>query len=624
MIVFETFDNQSEDEIEFEISLNPLGVEYPEEHIRLLTSNNEAPPASENNVTPPATVEEYDSDEDDSYEVDKETGEDNEVSLDEQLCEEGVDFFYCDPDGDDTVFQGSSDDDNRLTRMAKYCTRHQWAPNSNGSIELKEGQVFGNAKLIRATVNGKIKNDSCRYTVTCKNDACDWRLHASRLPDRVTYMIKSVCGGHSFCRKVVENKEANVRWVASVLQTTIHSNPMIEVKTLRNELQDRSGVRCDRLTLYRAKKIVLKTMKADHVDSYAKLKKYGNAIRLMNPGTWWPKATNRYCFRHMLANFNCAFKNHTLNGKLWHTARVGSAADFKEALKWVGEDSVDVVNWLMSEPIEKWARHAFDSRIKSDHVTNNISESFNRWIKDEKDKPILTLLELLRRKIMIRFAEKWDELEKWNDSITPYAREQLIMNEKEARKLEVIHGRGEWYETLEPCGKKNLVNTGDVYCDCGMWQISGIPYMHVVAVLMYNRQFAHEHVHWYYSKEAMKLTYSGSINPIPDESRWPEIEHDDRNANEVVEPPHKRAKVDRPKKARRRVADEPRAPRKTFSNKCKGCNSIGHNIRTCPYKKICMEYIIRFMLVILFFLVYHRLLQKLETKAQIWNSESSH
>ncbi|KAL5777143.1 hypothetical protein ACOSP7_010069 [Xanthoceras sorbifolium] len=79
MIVFETFDNQSEDEIEFEISLNPLGVEYPEEHIGVLTSNNEAPPASENNVTPPATVEEYDSDEDDSYEVDKETGEDNEV-----------------------------------------------------------------------------------------------------------------------------------------------------------------------------------------------------------------------------------------------------------------------------------------------------------------------------------------------------------------------------------------------------------------------------------------------------------------------------------------------------------------------------------------------------------------
>ncbi|KAL5812779.1 hypothetical protein ACOSQ3_027729 [Xanthoceras sorbifolium] len=116
------------------------------------------------------------------------------------------------------------------------------------------------------------------------------------------------------------------------------------------------------------------------------------------------------------------------------------------------------------------------------------------------------------------------------------------------------------------------------------WQINGIPCMHVVAVFIYNRQFAHEHVHWYYSKEAMKLTYSRSINPIPDESRWPEIEHDDGNANGVVEPPQKRTKVGRPKKARRRAADEPRAPTKIFSNKCKGCNTIGHNIRNVKGK----------------------------------------
>ncbi|KAL5746365.1 hypothetical protein ACOSP7_027511 [Xanthoceras sorbifolium] len=271
----------------------------------------------------------------------------------------------------------------------------------------------------------------------------------------------------------------------------------------------------------------------------------------------WPKAINRYCFRHILANFKCVFKNHNLNGKLWHTTRVGSAADFKESLKWVGEDFVNVVNWLMSKPVEKWARHAFDYRIKSDLVTNNM------------DKPILTLLELLRRKIIVRFSEKWDELEKWNDSITSYAREHLMMNEKEARKLEVMHGRGEWYETLEPYGKCFLVNTSDVHCNCGMWQISGIPCMHVVTVFMYNRQFAHEHVHWYYSKETIKLTYARSINPISDESRWPEIEHDDGNTNEVIKPPQKRTKVGRPKKARRRATNEPRAPTKIFSNKCK-------------------------------------------------------
>lgn len=96
---------------------------------------------------------------------------------------------------------------------------------------------------------------------------------------------------------------------------------------------------------------------------------------------------------------------------------------------------------------------------------------------------------------MVRFGEKWDEVEKWNDSITPYAREMLDMNEKEARKQQVIHVRGELYETVDKYGKKFLVSVSDVTCNCGMWQISGLSCMHVIAVFIYIRDFAKDHVH---------------------------------------------------------------------------------------------------------------------------------
>ncbi|KAL5739566.1 hypothetical protein ACOSQ2_028746 [Xanthoceras sorbifolium] len=89
MIALKKLDGHSKDEIEFEISLEPVGVKYPEEPIGLLTFNNEALPVSLNNGAPPATIKESDSNEDDSYKVDEETGGDSEVSLDEELCEEG-------------------------------------------------------------------------------------------------------------------------------------------------------------------------------------------------------------------------------------------------------------------------------------------------------------------------------------------------------------------------------------------------------------------------------------------------------------------------------------------------------------------------------------------------------
>ncbi|KAK2634809.1 hypothetical protein Ddye_029601 [Dipteronia dyeriana] len=175
----------------------------------------------------------------------------------------------------------------------------------------------------------------------------------------------------------------------------------------------------------------------------------------------WPNAYTRYCFRHIVANFMSTFKNHKINWKLWQVARAANRASFKQPLASIRKESEQAAIWLMSEPVEKWARHAFEPSLKDDHVSNNMSECFNSWIREDMDKPILQLLENFRRKIMVRFYDKWAEADKLNDIITPYAQDNLTMNEKEARKLQVIHRRGLWYEKVDQGGVKFLVNIDD-------------------------------------------------------------------------------------------------------------------------------------------------------------------
>ncbi|KAK2633978.1 hypothetical protein Ddye_028770 [Dipteronia dyeriana] len=387
MIVFEEFDSRSKPVIESDLNLYPLVVGFPEDDVRqLLKMSTVAQPDISNgglpavepdilNSGPPAVNDEGDG-----------SDEDSDVSLDDECGEVDDDRHdHCNPDGEDTCLLDSSDEETGLIKMVKYCREHQWRPNPDGSIEISEGQILGNEKTARDVIKryaiheglalARIKNDKCRYTVSCNNKTCDWRVHVSSLPD----------GVH------------------------IH-DPKLSAKSLKMQLLERFAVTCSSLTMYRAKKIVLNNLKTDLVTAYAKMKKYGNAITVMNPGscvkvsltqvpgtnprferfflsfkasqTGFKKGCRpligidgyhlsgqlggvmlsataldgdsgifpvafcvwkRYCFRHMLGNFKSTFKDHSMNGKLWSIARAGSKLVFTERMKELGDDSMEAV-----------------------------------------------------------------------------------------------------------------------------------------------------------------------------------------------------------------------------------------------------------------------------------------
>ncbi|KAL5751765.1 hypothetical protein ACOSP7_021947 [Xanthoceras sorbifolium] len=82
-----------------------------------------------------------------------------------------------------------------------------------------------------------IKNDKQKFIATCKNDACDWRFHASCLTNGVTFVVKSIHGRHMLCRRLPENNEADSRWIATVISSKILANLDIKAKIMNNELQ---------------------------------------------------------------------------------------------------------------------------------------------------------------------------------------------------------------------------------------------------------------------------------------------------------------------------------------------------------------------------------------------------
>ncbi|KAL5760735.1 hypothetical protein ACOSQ2_019573 [Xanthoceras sorbifolium] len=252
----------------------------------------------------------------------------------------------CSDSSDISLVDEVENEEHMVRTMAKYCHENQWTPNPNGSIDFKEGQIFGNAKLVRKVVKQYAIQEGFMLT-KIKNDRT--RFHASCLPDGLTFMIRSVREGHSLCLKTTSNKEANFKWLLEVVGTAIMANPTILPKVLKTELQEKYAIKCDSQTIYRDKKRVLKNLKAGHVNSYAKIRQYANVVHLMNQGTV-AKVMVDHSFGHIIANFRATLKNLNMIGKLWVASRVGNASGFKEVMESINDDNV---HWYYSKEAMK-------------------------------------------------------------------------------------------------------------------------------------------------------------------------------------------------------------------------------------------------------------------------------
>ena len=150
-------------------------------------------------------------------------------------------------------------------------------------------------------------------------------------------------------------------------------------------------------------------------------------------------------------------------------------------MKQIQAVSKDAVAWMMQLPLEQWARHKFDPRVKSDHITNNLVESFNHWIGSARSKPILSLVDSIRVKMMGMLHKRFEKGNTWPNKVAPTVMKKLVKIKQDARLCKVTFGGGEAYEVMDE-GRINIVNLGTRTCCCKMWDIHGVPCKHAVAI----------------------------------------------------------------------------------------------------------------------------------------------
>jgi hypothetical protein len=111
-----------------------------------------------------------------------------------------------------------------------------------------------------------------------------------------------------------------------------------------------------------------------------------------------------FCVRHLYANYiDLGHHGLVLKDKLWVVAAAYTEAEFHKQMNELNLISNDAYNYLMKIDQNLWSRAWFNTFPKYDLLVNNLFECFKAYILKARDLPIISMLEMIRKKLMKRY-----------------------------------------------------------------------------------------------------------------------------------------------------------------------------------------------------------------------------
>ncbi|XP_021758656.1 uncharacterized protein LOC110723618 [Chenopodium quinoa] len=257
----------------------------------------------------------------------------------------------------------------------------------------------------------------------------------------------------------------------------------------------------------------------------------------------WPEADRRYCCRHLSRNYKKAFPGPLMYILFWRACNATSFFTFRKAMERLKKGGGDeVMKWFADLGEQsRWTKHKFDPNVCNDSNTSNFVESFNSTLGIDRCRPILTLLEGIRRVCMVRLATRYENGISWKeDDICPKIAKMVKKIGKASSTCKAFKSKPGEYEIHE--GRSQFpLSLNQKVCSCGAWQLSGIPCRHAIRALVDTKLDPHAYVSSWFSVKTYRQAYRVGTNPVPDTEQWPESQNE-----RIILPPKMKRGIGRP------------------------------------------------------------------------------
>ncbi|XP_061349601.1 uncharacterized protein LOC133294860 [Gastrolobium bilobum] len=139
-----------------------------------------------------------------------------------------------------------------------------------------------------------------------------------------------------------------------------------------------------------------------------------------------PYTEHRFCLKHLNENFKKHWKGKHYQDMLWQAAHATTVCQFEKVMKKLEKtEDGKAYQYLKRLKPSSWTKSHFSFKAKTDVLVNNISECFNAYILQERELPIISLIEGIQTKLMKRLYMKKTGMEAYADKITPNIKKRL-------------------------------------------------------------------------------------------------------------------------------------------------------------------------------------------------------
>ncbi|XP_010469626.1 PREDICTED: uncharacterized protein LOC104749643 [Camelina sativa] len=196
-----------------------------------------------------------------------------------------------------------------------------------------------------------------------------------------------------------------------------------------------------------------------------------------------PQAEHRQCAKHIMENWKRDSHDMELQRLFWKIARSYTIGKFNANMAALQSYNPGAFASLLKTKPETWSRALFRVGTCCNDNLNNLSESFNRTIRQARRTLLLEMLEDIRRQCMVKNQKRHIIAGRLKTRFTKRAHSEIEKMIEGSHFFIRSMARNDRHE-VELHDDTYSVNMNDRTCGCIKWQMTGIPCVHAAFVII--------------------------------------------------------------------------------------------------------------------------------------------